>query len=174
MSGSTKSTIDTASEHQIDKLHWKFVEFSRIYKRQKAIDDIQNMGVDNTDLKRYGSFRTLFNVGWGLKAHTVKNFDNDQENEDSVRYGKMKTGERGSGSGSGGGGGEKEKLNPLSNPLSESASASAIEPKKRTFTEKESNTMVSKSGKQVLTQSASVSQILFMTEGKKLYMPSKY
>ena len=37
MYGSTKSTVDSASEHAIDKLHWKFVEYSRLYKRQKAI-----------------------------------------------------------------------------------------------------------------------------------------
>lgn len=160
MSGSTKSAIDTASEHQIDKLHWKFVEFSRIYKRQKAIDELQAMTEDNSDLLRYGSFRTLFNVGWGLKAHTVKGFDKEQEHEEEVRQGKNanKT---------------EPKLNPLANPLSMSASASALEPKKREFSEKERNTMVSKTGKAVLTKSASVSQILFMTEGRKLYMPSK-
>ena len=37
MYGSTKSTLDKASEHAIEKLHWKFTEYARIYKRQKAI-----------------------------------------------------------------------------------------------------------------------------------------
>ena len=180
MSGSSKSTIDSASEHAIDKLHWKFVEYSRIYKRQKAIDEIYSHDENRKpDSERYNSFRTLFNVGWGLKSHTIKNFDKDQEAEKELKLkqqGGSSTANTRTGTANTNTSTHTDDDGSATNTTNTSAEHDVSHGKHNKHhgppPGADAETL-HKHNRKHLSHSASVSQILFMTEGRKLYMPSK-
>ena len=160
------------------------------------IDEINSHDDQVPDSSKYNSFRTLFNVGWGLKAHTIKHFDPQQELEEKLKNkqlgivsshhdhdakpvevsGEVKKE-------------EEEELGIIKVPINtgppNTANAGAVRRKHgAAFVEhgagdnRQENVdpkhhMFGEKGERKLTNSASVCQILFMTEGKKLYLPSK-